>query len=57
MDKKLTKQIVGLVKERLGNDYETADIHADEIDLAAYTVAQDLGIDEDDVRYAANLPR
>jgi len=47
------------LKDRLGNNYLSVvdEIHSDFIDTAAFRVADDLGLDEDDVRFYGNLPR
>jgi len=57
MNKKLVKQIIAAVTDQLGADYETAELHSDYIDNAAYRVSEDFGISEDEVRFVSGLPR
>jgi len=57
MDKQTEKQIVAEVVKILGRNYRNADLDSDDIDNAAFAVAELFGIDEDGVRYIADLPR
>lgn len=56
MNKQLEQQIRREVTAILGRGYADRDLHSDDIDNAALAVAEKLGVSEDDVRYAADLP-
>ena len=51
------KQIVAEIVKLLGRNYRNADLDSDDIDNAASAVAEMFDIDEDEVRYLADLPR
>lgn len=57
MDKRLERQIIAAIKSKLGPDYANREIHSDDIDTAAYEVAEQFRLDEDLVRYLSDLPR
>jgi len=59
MKKEMILKVIAGLKAQLGSSYESIayDIHSDFVDTAAYRVADDLGLDEDDVRFYGNLPR
>ena len=59
MNKKLEKEIKAAVAAQLAScpRADNGDVHSDYIDNIAFGTADEFGVSEDDVRYAANLPR